>query len=141
MSVKRKVTLTEAIVKIRELLESDRFINCLEYSVKTASQRQEVQRQMGLVVSRDLQLQKMPGLAKEACRLRRKLSMLREDIDRLVPENSVAFGPVTEFSKLKTKTRSIFGSLEKVKSGTLETDRDTKKAQETIELSDSCEKM
>lgn len=60
-NVEQKITLTEAMEKIQQLLESARSIGRLEYSMKILKLARSEQRILGLVESKDLELQTMPG--------------------------------------------------------------------------------
>lgn len=60
-NVERKVPLTDAIAKARELLESCLSIDRSDYSVKFSKPTREAHRLSGLVDSKDLELQTMFG--------------------------------------------------------------------------------
>lgn len=61
-SIGRKITLTDAIAKIRDLLESGCLIDHSHYFMKIAKMKREVQRLTGSVESKILELQSMRGL-------------------------------------------------------------------------------
>lgn len=77
----RKVTLTDAMVNIRELLECNRSIQHSDYFVMILKPTQEKQRVMGPVESKGFELQTMPGLVDESSRLWEELSKIKEDKD------------------------------------------------------------
>lgn len=66
--VERKVTLTDAMANIRELLGSDSPIDHSDYSVKIFKLARDAYRLSGLVKSNGLELQTVPGLFYEASR-------------------------------------------------------------------------
>lgn len=68
-NVKLKVILKDAVKTVKELLQSGRSIDKLEYSVTTAKLTVELQRMAGPVKSKDLELQAMPGSVEEVSRL------------------------------------------------------------------------
>lgn len=89
-NVERKITLTNSMGKTMELFGSGRSIDRLDYSVKIEKLTREVQRLTGLVESKNLKLQSMPGLVEETSRLGQALSKLKSDKKRLTAENKVA---------------------------------------------------
>lgn len=80
-NVDRKVTLTDAITKIRELLQISLSINLSDYSVKISKVAREVQRLSILVETKGSELQTMPGRVDEASQLRQERTKLKEDKD------------------------------------------------------------
>lgn len=76
-NVEQKVTLSGTRAKIRELLEGGRLIDRSDYSVNISIIVRKVQRILGHVKSKDLEVQKMPGLADEDRRSQKELSMLK----------------------------------------------------------------
>lgn len=82
-NVQRKVTLTDVMAKVRELLERDHSVHKSYYSVEISNRAREVQRLTGLFVSKNLESQTMLGLEDKASRLRKVLSKANGDKDRL----------------------------------------------------------
>lgn len=74
-----KITLTDAIAKITELLESCCSIDRSDYTVKIGRVTRKVQRLTDFVESKDLKLQTMLGLVEKTRRLREKLSKLKRE--------------------------------------------------------------
>lgn len=64
-NVERDVTSIDAMAKIRELLESGLLIDGSDCSIKSAIVTQEAQRLAGLVESKNLELETMPGWLKK----------------------------------------------------------------------------
>lgn len=77
----RRVSLTESMAKIWELLESGHSIDLLDYFVKFPKLSQQVQRLSGFVKSKDLERYTLPWLVDEASRLQKRLSILTEEKD------------------------------------------------------------
>lgn len=73
-NVKWKVTLKCAIKTIMKLEKSGRSFGRLEYSEKIAKWAKTVQRLFGLMDLKEVKLQTMPLLVKEADRLRKELA-------------------------------------------------------------------
>lgn len=68
-NVERKITLTEAILTARELLERCRSIDNSDYSAEISKGTQDLQRQTVQVKSKDFEMQTIPGLVEGAGRL------------------------------------------------------------------------
>lgn len=101
--MQRKVTLTDAMTNITELLESDRSIYPSDSFVKIWNRVLEVQRLSGMVESKDLKLQTIPGLVEEASRLREELLQQKEDEDRSETENKSMLALSTKRFQLKQR--------------------------------------
>lgn len=101
--------------KIRKLLESDRPIDRLNFSVKIAKLEREVQRLTGFVISKVLELQTIPELVEEASGLREEFSKLKEVKDCLMAENMVVLALAMESSEAKKTTASFVNPLQEVK--------------------------
>lgn len=122
------------MVNIRDTSKNGRLINQSGHSLKNLTRKQEVQGLSGLVESDYLELETMPGLVDKAIRLQEKLPKLKKDKDRLLTENKFALPPGTEIFDLKTKIGFIVESLQKVKSHGIETKRNLKKTQQTVQI-------
>lgn len=112
----------------------------LDYSLKIAKPMREVQRLNELVESKDPELQTMLRLVEKASRLREKLFRLKGNKIQLLAEIRVVLALGTEISELKTRTDFLVGCLQEVNDLVVETERDLKKAQETVAASESHER-
>lgn len=139
-NVEQKVTLTDAMARIRELLESARSIDCLGYSIKISKLVRELQRLSGLVDSKDLEVRTMLWLVDKASSLRAEALKLKEEWDQLTAENNVVLALGTEIFELKSMIGSIVGFRQEVNARAVETEGDLKKAQDAIPVSGSCKK-
>lgn len=110
-NVEEKVVLTDAIAKIRGLLENIFWIDHIDYFMKTANLKWEIQQLTGLVESGESQLQ-MIGLVEEASHLQEELTKLNRDEDRLTAEKIVTIALRTDISMMKTTTSPLVGSLQ-----------------------------
>lgn len=135
VNVDRKVELADAVVKIREFLESGRSIDRSDYCVKILKVSWGIQRLSGVVELKNLELQTMAGLIDEASSLQKDLSNLQEERNRLMTENRVVPVVGTENSELMKPTDSIVGSLQEVKRDKVKNKGDLKRAQETTTVS------
>lgn len=79
--MEQKVTITDATAKVAEIFESGRSIKASDYFVKILKLTRVVKRLVGLVESKDMGSQIIPGLVKEARRLRGKLIKAKMDKD------------------------------------------------------------
>lgn len=126
-----------AMKTVRELPESGHSINWLEYSVYIAKLTKEVHRLTGLVVPKDVELQLLPVLGKNASRLQEELDKAEEDKHRLSLEHKFVLAVKTEISELKTTTGLLVGSIRGVKARAFEYEKDLQKTQEVVAVWDS----
>lgn len=68
-------------------------------------------------------LQKTPGLVDESTHLQEKLCKLRKNKDQWTLKTEAKITPGEKVSDLKTKTGSVVGSLQEMKSSALGADR------------------
>lgn len=122
-NVERKVALMEGMTKVRELPESIPSIDSSHCSVKISKLTREIQRLTGLVESKSLKLQTMPGLVDEASCLREKRSKAKQDKDRLPAENKIMLALGMEILNLNARTSSIVGSLQEEKARAVLTEK------------------
>lgn len=118
-NMERKATLADAMAKLWSFLESGRYIDALDYSVKIWKPAREVQRLSGLAESKNLESQTMLGFVKENIRSNGDLSKLLEDKNYLGVESKIVLALGTEIPGFNTATGSIIGSLQKVEAPSL----------------------
>lgn len=89
-NLEQSVTLTDAMVNVRELLGSGRSNTMSDLPVRISKLTRGVQRSLtGVVESEDLGLQKISGLIEKASSLRKEFFQAKSDEYPITAENSV----------------------------------------------------
>lgn len=129
VSIERSGTITDAVAKIRLLVNSGRSINRSEYSSQISKLTREAKRITDLVETSDLELEKIPELVEQSRRLWEELTKRKGDEDRLRAENNVVLALGTNVLKLKVVTCSFEGAIQEVIARAVESETDLKMAQ------------
>lgn len=112
-NVKRKLTLTDPVAKIKRLLQSGRLIDGSDFSVNIAKLKGEVHQLTGLIESKDLKLQTVSEIVEDVNGLREKRSVFKRENDQLSFLNKAVLALGTEIFELRQRLVPSWDSCKK----------------------------